>query len=115
ERNNAFARASLDVGDSFEVFAEAGWARSVVDTGASYNYYGGNLTLRLDNAFLNPLTRQAMLDAGVSTAPFGLVYGVSSPRVDSSTQRVLLGTTGMLGSRGELVAYYQYGRSDLNS
>lgn len=115
ERNNAFARASLDVGDSFEVFAEAGWARSVVDTGASYNYYGGNLTLRLDNAFLNPLTRQAMLDAGVSTAPFGLVYGVSSPRVESSTQRVLLGTTGMLGDNWELDAYYQYGRSDLNT
>lgn len=115
ERNNAFARASLEVGDTFEVFAEAGWARSVVDTGASYNYYGGNLTVRLDNAFLNPITRQAMLDAGVTTAPFGLVYGVASPRVESTTKRFMVGTTGMLGDNWALDAYYQYGSSDLDT
>jgi outer membrane receptor protein involved in Fe transport len=115
ERNNAFARASLEVGESFEVFAEAGWARSVVDTGASYNYYGGNLTVRLDNAFLNPAARQAMLDAGVSSAPFGLVYGVAAPRVESTTKRFMAGTTGMLGDNWSLDAYYQYGSSDLGT
>lgn len=115
ERNNAFARASLHMGDTFEVFTEAGWARSVVDTGASYNYYGGNLTLRADNAFLHPLTRDAMLQAGVSTAPFGLVYGVASPRVESRVSRFVVGTTGMLGANWELDAYYQYGASDLST
>src|SRR5690606_4449371 len=115
ERNNAFARASYNVGETFEVFAEGSWARSVVNTGASYNYYGGNLNLRLDNAFLNPITRQAMIDNNIDTAKFGLVYGVSSPRVESRTSRFLVGTTGMLGDNWELDAYYQYGRSVLNT
>lgn len=115
ERNNAFARTSYQVGETFEVFAEGSWARSVVNTGASYNYYGGNLTLRADNPFLHPASRQAMQDAGETTARFGLVYGVSSPRVESRTSRLLVGTTGMLGENWELDAYYQYGRSVLNT
>lgn len=115
ERNNTFARASFEIGETFEVFAEGSWARSVVNTGASYNYYGGNLTLNVDNGFLNPITRQAMVDAGIASARFGLVYGVSSPRVESRTSRFLAGTTGMLGDNWELDAYYQYGRSVLNT
>lgn len=115
ERNNVFTRASFEVGEAFEVFAEAGWARSVVKTNASYNYFGGNQTIHADNAYLHPQLREAMQANGVDSVPFGLVLGVASPEVESRTTRVMLGTTGLVGGDWELDAYYQYGSSDLHT
>lgn len=115
ERNNAFTRASFEVGDAFEVFAEAGWARSVVKTNASYNYFGGNQTIHSDNAYLHPQVLEAMQANGVDSVPFGLVLGVASPEVESRTTRLMLGTTGLIWGDWELDAYYQYGASDLHT
>lgn len=115
ERNNAFTRVSFDVGDTFEAFAEASWARSVVKTNASYNYFGGNQTIHADNAYLHPQVSQAMEQSAVDSVPFGLVLGVASPEVESQTSRVMVGTSGTIRGGWGLDAYYQYGLSDLHT
>ncbi|UNK56167.1 TonB-dependent receptor [Pseudoxanthomonas daejeonensis] len=115
ERQNLFARGSFWINDNFEVFAEAGHANSVVRTNSSYNYYGGSLTISRDNAYLHPLVAQAMDNAGVRSAAYGLLLGDASPRVETTTDRAVVGLSGQLGQSWTLDAYYQYGRSKLHT
>jgi outer membrane receptor protein involved in Fe transport len=115
ERHNTFARGSFEVSDNFEVFAEASHARSVVNTNSSYNYYGGTLTIRSDNPYLDPVTRDAMAAAGVTSAAYGLLLGDASPRVEVNTYRAVFGVNGTFGRDWELDAYYQYGESQLDT
>lgn len=113
ERHNLFARGSFELTDNVEVFAEASHARSVVNTNSSYNYYGGSLTIRDDNAYLHPDVAQAMRQAGVTSAPYGLLLGEASPRVQVTTDRAVVGLNSRFGNDWELDAYYQYGQSEL--
>lgn len=115
ERHNAFARGSFWINDDFEVFAEASHARSRVKTNASYNYYGGSLTIYRDNAYLHPAVADAMDNAGVGSAAYGLLLGDASPRVQTTTDRAVVGLSGNLGDNWALDAYYQYGRSKLHT
>lgn len=114
-RHNAFGRVSYEVSDAFEVFAEASLANSVAITNSSYNFYGGSLTIRSDNAYLDQRVKDAMADAGVDSAPYGLLFGVAAPRVETDTYRALLGTSGVFGNGWNLDAYYQYGESRLDT
>ena len=115
ERHNVFARGSFWINDDFEAFAEVSHARSRVRTNASYNYYGGSLTIFRDNAYLHPAVAEAMDSAGVSSAAYGLLLGDASPRVQTTTDRAVVGLSGRLGDTWTLDAYYQHGRSKLNT
>ncbi|WP_407353001.1 TonB-dependent receptor plug domain-containing protein [Luteimonas sp. R10] len=114
-RKNAFGRASFEISDAFELFAEASAANSVATTHSSYNYFGGSLTIRDDNPYLDPRTRAAMAEAGVDSAPYGLLLGVASPRVEVDTYRAVVGLSGMVGETWDVDAYYQYGESRLST
>ncbi|MBB6066308.1 TonB-dependent receptor plug domain-containing protein [Pseudoxanthomonas broegbernensis] len=115
ERHSLFARGSFEINDAFEAFAEASHSRSVVNTNSSYNYYNGSLSIKSDNAYLDPRTREAMVAAGASSAPYGLLLGVASPRVEVNTYRAVFGVNGSFGDNWTLDAYYQYGESRLNT
>jgi len=115
ERKNVFARSSFWVNDNVEVFAEASHANSVVRTNSSYNYYGGTLTIQRDNAYLHPAVAQAMDNAGVTSASYGLLLGDAQPRVETTTDRAVVGLSAQLGQTWALDAYYQYGRSKLHT
>lgn len=115
ERHNAFARGSFWINDDFELFTELSHARSRVRTNASYNYYGGSLTIFRDNAYLHPDVAAAMDGVGISSFAYGLLLGEASPNVQTTTDRAVVGLSGTLGETWTLDAYYQYGRSKLHT
>lgn len=115
ERKNLFTRGSFWVNDDVEVFAEGSHANAVARTNSSYNYYGGSLSISRDNAFLHPAVAQAMDDAGVRSASYGLLLGDAKPRVETTTDRAVIGLSAQLGQTWALDAYYQYGRSKLHT
>lgn len=111
-RKNLFTRASFDVSDTFELFGELSYANSLAVTNSSHNYFRANQSISVNNAYLHPAARQAMLDAGVTSAQYGLLLGVASPHIDIDTYRAVVGFEAHLGGwRWE--TYYQYGQSDL--
>lgn len=111
-RKSLFTRASFDVSDSFEVFGELSYANSLAITNSSRNYFRANQRISVDNAYLHPDARQAMIDAGVTTAQYGMLLGIASPHIDIDTSRALVGFDAQLGAwRWE--TYYQYGQTDL--
>lgn len=111
-RKNLFTRASFDVSDAFEIFGELSYANSLAITNSSRNYFRANQSISVNNAYLHPSARQAMVDAGVTSAQYGLLLGVASPHIDIDTYRALVGFDAQLGEwRWE--TYYQYGQTDL--
>lgn len=111
ERHNVFARGSFELTNAVEIFAEGTHAQSVVNTNSSYNYYNGNLTIHSDNPYLDPAVRDQMNAAGETSADYGLLLGVASPRVKVKTNRAVVGVNARVGPDWKLDAYYEYGES----
>ena len=111
-RNYVYTRASYDLTDDFNVFASLMHAESKSSTAASYNYVDGTLSVRQDNAYLNPSVRAAMGANGLSKVSYGVVFETPATEdLNRNLNRVLLGLDGSLGGFWNLHASYDYGRT----
>ncbi|MES2255382.1 MAG: TonB-dependent receptor [Pseudomonadota bacterium] len=118
-RQNLFARASYDISDDWNVFAEG--MVSHLDTDTRY-YYGGfanNLSVKADNAYLPAAIASRMTTLGLTSVPFGTMKGdngASGAHAEHGYLRGVVGVDGTFGALGtdwKLNAYYQYARATL--
>jgi outer membrane receptor protein involved in Fe transport len=115
ERGSLFARASFDVSDAVNIYAEGlyGASTSTVNNSVNRHQTANPFTIQRDNAFLPDSIRDQMTAAGVTALTmlrFSRERGFVVTKVDSETIRGTIGADARIGSL-ELSAYYQYGRT----
>lgn len=114
---NFFGHASYDVTDSLEVYAEASYARSEANyLSVSYNRFN-NLTISVNNAYLDPAVRTQLLNAGQTSFVMGtsnFKFGQVEGRNVRELERYLGGIKGDIGG-WRYNAYYQRGISRILS
>jgi outer membrane receptor protein involved in Fe transport len=70
-RINAFGRASYEVTDKIELFAQYSYNRAKVLTNGSPEYRTGGIVIQRDNAFLPQAVRDRMIAANVTSVTMG--------------------------------------------
>jgi iron complex outermembrane receptor protein len=100
-RQNFFGRASFDVTDNFQVFAQLDYA-STTTTGYGSTSTGNDITITQDNPFLQPSVLSRMQAAGVSS--FSLNTYNSDLGVAGS-HNIRLFTQYLLGANGKFDAF----------
>lgn len=107
-------KVDFEVSPALTLFAEvnAAWTNS---SGASQQPRDqGNLTIRVDNAYLPASVRQAMIANGLSTIAVGRLNndaGQVQIDIENKTFRAVGGAKGDLGGSWSWDAYFQYGRN----
>jgi len=66
-RQDVFTRASYDISDNVNVYAQAAWGHLYSYSSGAPNFFPGNLTLSTDNAFLPQSLRPGLEPAGTVT------------------------------------------------
>lgn len=136
ERYSVMGRASYEVSNGFEVFAEGTFAH-VSSTGLAQPARNngaisgdptctstqlvsnlGSIQVPIDNPFLPDSVRQQMVDAGVSCFNMGRVFrdpGMGEFQVKDGSPAIyrgVIGAEGNLFGNWQWDAYYQYGRNE---
>ena len=115
ERGSLFGRASYEVVDSVNIYAEGlyGKSTSTVDNSWNRHQTANPITIRRDNAYLPTTIRDQMVARGVTSLTmlrFAPERGMAKTKVDSETYRAVIGFDAKLGAL-TLDGYYQYGRT----
>jgi outer membrane receptor protein involved in Fe transport len=109
---NLFGRIGYDLSPDIRVFAEANYAdQSVFARNVAYNRFG-NITIRSDNAFLDPTTRSRLIAANQATFTMGRInedLGSAVTHLTAKLFRTTVGIDGTVFSDWRWNAYYQYG------
>ncbi len=115
---NLFGRFSWDFSDDFRAFLEINYAdQTVYARNVAYNRFG-NITIRSDNAFLDPALRQRLTTAGQPTFTMGRInedLGSAVTNITAKLFRSDVGVEGRLSDRWTWNAYYQYGKNDFTN
>lgn len=117
QRASVFTRASYDVTERVEVFAQASYAQSLTDTQCCPQFNIGNITIRPDNAFIPDSLRSQLLQpftVGTTNQDLGTIRTHSQ----RSVRRFVLGATGALdlaGTEWNWDAYAQRGISRVHN
>jgi iron complex outermembrane recepter protein len=114
ESKTAFTRLSFDVLPDLTAYAELSYA-DVEGTIYGRVFQRENITIRNDNAFLDPAMRAQMASLGLTSFVMGrsaLDWGVVQGRNDREQQRYVAGVEGRFGSSWHWDAYYQHGETD---
>lgn len=118
ERINVLSDLEYEAADNLKLSLQGSYGR------VSGNLFGtqrrdvspaGSYQIRIDNAFLPDSVRTRMINAGVTSLPFGRIWneiGPSRGSVTRETYRVVGGLTWQIGTKLSLDAYYQYGQTD---
>ena len=97
-RQDVFTRASYDISDNVNVYAQAAWGHLFSYSSGAPNFFPGNLTISTDNAFLPQSLRPGLEPAGtVTTFTMGtLNWDLDNFRAvyDRRVLRFLTGATG---------------------
>jgi outer membrane receptor protein involved in Fe transport len=102
-RQDVFTRASYDISDTVNVYAQAAWGHLFSYSSGAPNFFPGNLSIRVDNAFI-PESLRAGLTAAGSTFTMGtLNWDLDNFRAvyDRRVLRFLTGATGSFNT-GEI-------------
>lgn len=117
-RSNVFLRASFDVTDNIEVYAQGSFARSKTLTYAYGSLFFGGVTIPASNAFLPASVAERVSDLGLTSLTMGMMNadmgrnGLNNAR---DTKRGVVGVNGafnLFGSNWKWDAYYQIGESE---
>jgi len=117
KRRNVFARASYEITDSIEVYAQ--YSKGINDSfvTSSVRFNPGNLRVQRDNAFIPTSVRDQMTALNLNTLSMGsynLDLGLISSKNNIELDRYVLGIDGDFGMFDKdwtYSAYYQYGIS----
>jgi len=71
KRANGYGKVTFEVSDALEVYGEVLDASTETMIRATPNYNFGDIVVRLDNAFLHPQLRAAMVQAGITSFNMG--------------------------------------------
>lgn len=117
-----FTRVSYDVTDKLNVFAQWAWAQNRYDNEINYAWMPGTATsflIQVDNAYLPPSVRAAMIASGVTSVPIG-TWNFDLPKIGNDNVRLtnrlsggVEGTLDAFGSPWSWNAYYGYGATKL--
>jgi outer membrane receptor protein involved in Fe transport len=117
KRSNLFTRASYEITDRMEVFAQysTGSNDSLVASAVRFN--PGTLRVQRDNAFMPRSIRDQMVARNLTNLPFG-TYNIDVGTIRSKNKveldRYVVGIDGSFDMRGRewtYSGYYQYGES----
>ncbi|MGE4063399.1 MAG: TonB-dependent receptor [Rhodospirillaceae bacterium] len=120
-RHNFFTRASYDISDNVEIFAQFGYAFSKSYTAAAQHFASGDLTISVDNAFIpqqvrDRITQLQAAGTAITSFPMGSMYfDLPHPLVQDArrtVRRYVVGANGSFdagGSEWNWDAYYQLG------
>lgn len=114
DQYSLFARASYEFTPGLTGYVELSYGESVSEYISSPFWRHGDITVRIDNAFLPESVRDQMVSAGVTTFQMGRTnydLGSTLPRNDRTLERIVLGLDGRLGDSSSWSFYYQRGES----
>lgn len=107
-----FTHARYDLTDNLTVYAEGSYGKSAVQTDSLYYNRGGNLTIRVDNPYLDAGVRNQLIAAGQTSFNIGKMFTDSPPpgsRNERTLWRGVVGVDGQFGGSWKWGAYYQHG------
>jgi len=119
KRYVAMAHIDYDLSDSISAFVEGSYARSGSHFGGpgTRDTNTSTIVIRRDNAFLPPSILDLMIANNVQAISLGrhsIDYGQSFPNNTNTTERIVAGLNGTLGT-WSWDAYYEYGRNRYDS
>ena len=120
-RQNLFTRASYDIANDWNVFAEGSWSHLDTDTRYYYGGFANNLTVRADNAYMPAAIAARMTALGLTSVPFGTMrgdIGAMGAHAEHGYFRGVGGVDGKFnafGSDWKLSGYYEYARATLSN
>lgn len=109
------AHTRYELTDALEVFAELSYAKVRGGPTRGSDAFVFDHPVQVDNAFIPEETRQAALDAGITSFPLGKLFreiGHTDGISENNTYRGVIGLRGDLSDRWSWDAYYQYGQTD---
>jgi len=123
DRKNLFTRASFELTDNVEVFAQFSWGNTEAEGWCCRQFNVANLTVQPDNAFIPDSVRARMIAEGVADSPLrlGSMHAdlpVISTVNERTVNRYVLGGNGYFdafGSQWRWNGYYQRGISKVES
>lgn len=112
---NAFAHVDYDLTDNLTAYGELSYGASVYeDSGYLYYTRVGNLTIKADNAYLDPSIRAQLIARGLPSFDMGLTFIDGQPphaRNEREVWRGVVGLDGHFGDSWKWGAYYQHGEA----
>jgi len=123
DRQNLFTRASFEITDQVEVYAQFQWGATEAEGWCCRQFNVANLTVQPDNAFIPDAVRQRMVEEGVADDPLrlGSMHAdlpIISTVNERTVHRYVFGGDGnfqALGSEWRWDAYYQKGINEVTS
>ena len=118
KQTTAFANLDFDVSDNVTVYGQFNYGRAVSDTISVPYFRLGNITIQSDNAYLDPVTRQAMATAGVTSFTMGRTNYDFGPALAHNVRTLYRGVGGIKGTFGKGWSwdiYYEYGQSKIKN
>jgi outer membrane receptor protein involved in Fe transport len=99
-RQDVFTRASYDITDDVNVYAQAAWGHLYSYSSGAPNFFPGNLNINVDNAFLPESLRPALTAAGTRFTMGTLNWDLDNFRAvyDRRVLRFLTGANGNLNA-----------------
>lgn len=113
-----FTRGSFDITDNITAYGEFGYANVKSKIFARVYERDGNITIRSDNAYLDPAIRATMAANGVSSFSLGKIFFDWGPLVgrnDREQFRYVGGLEGKLGGGWSWDAYFQHGKTNFTN
>lgn len=110
-----YARGSYDLTDNITAYAEFGYANVKSKIFARVYERDGNITIKRDNAYLDPATAATMAANNISSFTLGkmfLDWGPSVGRNDREQFRYVGGLEGKFGGGWSWDAYFQHGQTN---
>lgn len=114
----AFARASYDLPGNITAYGEFGYANVKSSIFSRAYERDGNITIRSDNAYLDPTIKARMAAAGISSFNLGKIFldwGPLVGRNDREQYRYVGGLEGKFGKGWSWDAYFQHGKTDFTN
>ncbi len=111
---NLYSRASYDLTANINAYVEVGYAKADTTIFARPYERDGNITIRNDNAYLDPAVKARMATAGVTSFSLGKIFldwGPAEGVNDRHQVRIVTGLEGKLGGSWAWDAYYQHGET----
>ena len=113
-RQSVFGRASFDVTDHFQVFAQGSYSRATTRENALDQFnLGNNITIQPDNAFI-PASIAARATTAFTLGTLNQDLGPAVATTDRSSLRLVLGAKGDFNALGSHWTWDVFGQRSLN-
>jgi iron complex outermembrane receptor protein len=115
EYGNLFFHSRYELTDNVTAYIEGSYGRSVVENDSIFYNRQSNITIRTDNPYLDPTVRQALINAGQTTATVSRLNTEAGPPGSRNVRELKRGVVGLDGTLGDWKwgAYYQRGQVDV--